>query len=431
MPKEVKTSPFPDDFLWGVSTAAHQVEGNNHNQWAVWELAHSERLAREAAAKTPNSGTFSRYDQLPNWPKVKDRATAPSNYISGRGVDHFNRYEKDFDIAKKLNFNAFRFSIEWSRIEPKEGQWDQAAIDHYKKYIEELHNRGMEPMLNIFHWSLPVWFTDKGGFAKRKNVKYFERFVHKVSQELLTHIHYVITLNEPNVYATFGYLIGEFPPGIANLITFSRVYFNLVKAHKQAYYLLKHSKPSLQIGVAAQLANIQAKRPHSLADETITHIMRYFWNWWFLKRIRKEQDFIGFNYYFTDYYRFALGVYRNDPTLPVNDLGWYMEPEGIYPLLMRLWAHHKKPIIITENGVADEYDQYRRWWIEETIVAMERAISEGVQLKGYFHWSLLDNFEWAQGWWPKFGLVAVNRSTMKRTIRPSAKWFAEQIKKLS
>jgi beta-glucosidase/6-phospho-beta-glucosidase/beta-galactosidase len=111
-------------------------------------------------------------------------------------------------------------------------------------------------------------------------------------------------------------------------------------------------------------------------------------------------------------------------------LGWYMEPEGIYPLLLRVWAHYKKPIIITENGVADQDDQYRRWWIEETMVAMERALSEGVDLRGYFHWSLLDNFEWAQGWWPKFGLVEVDRKTMRRKIRPSAKWLAGQLAKL-
>jgi len=431
MPEEINNSPFPKDFMWGASTAAHQVEGNNHNQWTVWELVNAKKLAAEAPHKAPNSGTYLRYDQLPIWESIEDKATDPNNYISGKGIDHYNRFREDFDIAKKLNFNSFRFTIEWSRIEPKEGQWDQEAIDHYKEYIQELHKRGLEPILNIFHWTLPVWFSDIGGFEKRKNIKYFERFVHKVSLELLAHVRYVITLNEPNVYATFSYLIGEFPPAKANPLLFGKVYRNLVKAHKSAYYLLKHQKPSLQVGIAAQLGNIQAKRAHSFADEVITHFMRYFWNWWFLNRIHREQDFIGFNYYFTDYYRFGLGIYRDDPKLPVNDLGWYMEPEGIYPLLMRLWAHHKKPIIITENGVADAHDQYRRWWIEETIVAMERAMSEGVVIKGYFHWSLLDNFEWAQGWWPKFGLVSVNRSNMKRTIRPSAKWFASQIKKLS
>ena len=143
-----------------------------------------------------------------------------------------------------------------------------------------------------------------------------------------------------------------------------------------------------------------------------------------MHRINKYQDFVGFNYYFTDYYK---GFKRVNPKVPVNDLGWYMEPEGIYPLLLRLWSRFKKPIIITENGTADQDDEYRQWWISETIVAMERAISEGVDLRGYFHWSLLDNFEWAYGWWPKFGLVSVDRTTMKRQVRKSAVWYSSQI----
>jgi len=155
--------------------------------------------------------------------------------------------------------------------------------------------------------------------------------------------------------------------------------------------------------------------------------MRFFWNWWFYNRIRKTQDFIGFNYYFTDYYRV---IHRDNPEVPTNDLGWYMEPEGLYPLLLRVWARYRKPIIITENGVADGHDQYRQWWLGESIVAMERALSEGVRLVGYYHWSLLDNFEWAYGCWPKFGLVEVDRKTMKRTIRPSAKWFAKEVKRI-
>ena len=184
------------------------------------------------------------------------------------------------------------------------------------------------------------------------------------------------------------------------------------------------------VGIAANLDNIQAKDPHDITDEISTKIMRYVWNWWFLRRIRKQQDFIGINYYLTDYYD---GLFKHDnPSTPLNDLGWYMEPEGLYPLLLRAWSHYKKPIIVTENGVADAKDEYRRWWIEETIVAMERALSQGVKIIGYFHWSLLDNFEWATGWLPKFGLVEVDRENgMKRTVRPSAKWYAERITKLT
>lgn len=409
---------FPKNFYWGASTASHQVEGGTVNQWSVWELANAQALATSAEQ---------RLNWLPNWEEVKKQAGNPNNYVSGKGVDHYNRYREDIGLAKKLNLNALRFGIEWSRLEPEEGRWDEAAFAHYHDYISELNHRGIEPFLNIWHWTVPTWFEDKGGFAKRSNLKFFYGLVQKIADEYGSKLRYVITLNEPNVFASFGYLNGEWPPQEKNFFKMLFVYLNLVSAHKRAYKILKRANPNLQIGIAAQLANIQAKRPHNIMDEVVTKIMRYLWNWWFLRRIRLQQDFVGFNYYFTDYYK---NFKRDNPKIPVNDLGWYMEPEGLYPLLLRAWAHYKKPIFITENGVADVHDQYRQWWLQETILSMERAISEGVAVQGYFHWSLLDNFEWAYGYWPKFGLIEVDRrSGMKRSVRPSALWFAEEIKK--
>ena len=410
---------FPPNFFWGSSTASHQVEGGNHNQWSVWELQ---------VAKDQASTAHQRLSWLPVWHDIKDEAENPDNYISGKGVEHYSRYAEDFKLAKELNLNAFRFGIEWSRIEPKEGQWDEKEIEHYREYIAELRKQKIEPFLNIWHWTLPLWFAEKGGFKKRENIKYFERFVEKVGQEFCEDVTYVITLNEPNVYASFSYYSAQWPPEEKSWVSTLKVYFNLVAAHKRAYRILKKQRPSLMIGIAAQLANIQAKRPHNFGDEITTKWMRFMWNWWFLNRIKKQQDFVGFNYYFSDYYR---GFKRDNPKVPLNDLGWYMEPEGLYPLLLRAWAHYRKPIIVTENGLADEGDQYRAWWLEETIVAMERALSEGVDLRGYFHWSLLDNFEWAYGWWPKFGLIEVDREhDMKRTIRPSARKFAKYVKEI-
>lgn len=410
---------FPKHFFWGASTASHQVEGGNYNQWTVWELAQAKELAQTA---------HQRLNWLPSWELIKDQAEEPDNYVSGHGIEHYKRYKEDFDIAKQLNFNAFRFGIEWSRIEPEEGVWDEAEIQHYKKYIAELRERHIEPFLNIWHWTVPVWFAEKGGFSKARNQEYFDRFVQKIADEFADDLQYIITLNEPNVYSSFSYLTGEWPPEEKSVVSFIKVFWNLARAHRSAYRILKARKPGLSVGVAAQLGNIQSKRPHNVFDNISTKWMRYFWNWWFLQRIKRYQDFVGINYYFTDYYT-GIGK-RINPKVPVSDLGWYMEPEGVYPLLIRTWARFKKPIFITENGLADQSDEHRRWWIEETIVAMERAISEGVDLRGYFHWSLLDNFEWKYGWWPQFGLVHVDRKTMKRTIRPSAKWFAETIKKL-
>lgn len=412
---------FPKDFLWGASTSAHQVEGGNHNQWTVWEKQNAERLAQSADK---------RLSWIPGYEKFRSEARDPKNYISGRGIDHYRHYEKDFDLLKQLNLNSFRFGIEWSRIEPQEGVWNEDEIAHYHNYIDSLNKRGIEPILNIWHWTMPVWFTDKGAFEKKRNLKYFDRFIEKVGEEYGKKLNYIITLNEPNVYASFGYQTGEWPPQQKKPLRFLKVYRNLSLAHNRAYRILKRQNPALMVGIAHQIANIQAKRPHSFWDELVTQVMRYGWNWWFMNRIRISQDFVGLNYYFTDYY---TGMFkRRNPTVPTNDLGWYMEPEGLYPLILRAWSHYKKPIIITENGLADRDDKHRRWWIEESIVAMERATSEGIDLRGYFHWSLLDNFEWSYGWWPKFGLVEVDRKdNMKRSVRPSAKWFAEKIKELS
>lgn len=420
MPED-SNAEFPSHFLWGASTSGHQVEGGNHNQWTEWEAAHAQELA-ETAEK--------RLDWLPNWEDIKKQAQNPDNYISGKGVDHYNLYKEDFALLKKLNLNAFRFCVEWSRIEPEEGRWDQDAINYYRNYILELKKRGIEPVINIWHYTTPVWFAQKGGFLKRRNIAYFERFVEYITEPLLCQCKWVLTINEPNVYASLSYFTGIWPPQHKNVFHFFKVYRNTAHAHRRAYKLIKKHSPELQVGIAAQLGNIQAKHPHNELDEITTWWMRYYWNWWFLRRIRKEQDFVGINYYYTDYYT-GLG-HRQNPKVPLSDVGTYMEPEGLYPLLLRTWAHYKRPIIVTENGVADARDEYRRWWIEESIVAMERALSEGVQIRGYFHWSLLDNFEWAFGWWPKYGLVAVDREKgMKRTIRPSAKWFAERIEKLT
>lgn len=428
MKDDPNTKLFPKHFLWGASTSSHQTEGGTLNQWTVWELAHAAELAKHAQKRLA-SPIYHHVADLPIWQEIKREAADPNNYVSGHGIDHYRRYKEDFDLIKDLNLNAFRFSVEWSRIEPVEGEWDQKAIDHYHDYIAELKRRGIIPMMNLWHWSMPVWFTDKGGLKKRRNLKYFYRFVQKIADEYGADLKYIVTLNEPNVYTTLSYLTGEWPPQEKSLVSFIRVYWNLTRVHRRSYRILKYRHPHLQVGIAAQLANIASKRPHNLFDVIQTEWMRYFWNWWFIRRMRREQDFVGFNYYFTDYYRFGKFDGPADPPLPYSDLGWYMEPEGLYPLLLRVWDHYKKPIIITENGLADRHDNYRQWWLEQTILAMEKALGEGVDLQGYFHWSLLDNFEWSTGWWPKFGLIAVDREHgMKRTVRPSAKWFAEKIK---
>lgn len=411
---------FPKEFLWGASTAAYQVEGGLENQWSEWTKANAKRLSVESPKKL---------DWLPRKERVAKALSDPDNYICGDAVEHYARYQADFDLLKQMNMNAYRFGIDWSRIEPKRGEWDKGAIEHYKKYIKELKSRGIEPIPTLWHWVMPLWFVEMGGFEKKSNVKYFERFARKVAAEFVDDLRYALTINEPNVYVSFSYITGDWPPQRKNFLLGLRVYNNLVHAHKAAYRELKAANPDLLISIADSLGVIRPKDRRNPVNRLVVSVTDYAWNWWFLDRIRHHCDFIGVNFYSTEY-RDWLGRIRN-PSEPVNDLGWYMEPTALADLLGKVWRRYRKPLMITENGLADGTDSQRKWWISGSLIAMRQAMGGGVHLIGYLHWSLLDNFEWAYGWWPKFGLVAVDREHgMKRTLRPSARWFGERIKAL-
>lgn len=417
--KKVDTYSFPHDFLWGASTAGHQVEGGNFDQWTVFELDNAAELAKTAA---------DRLRWMPEWLRFQDEAESPDNYVSGKGVDHLRRYKEDFRILKKLNLNAFRFGIEWSRIEPDQGVWDKKSIDHYHNYIAELNAQGIEPILNLWHWTHPVWFEDMGGFSRRGNIQHFLRFVEKVITEFGDEVNYVLTINEPNVYSTFSYLTGYWPPLQRNPFKFAGTFYNLARAHRQAYTLIKGMAPHILVGAATQFGNARPKRPQNWLDKKVASLIDYAWNWWWVDRIRNHQDFLGFNYYFTDYYQ---GFSRVNPPAPLNDLGWYMEPSGLSDVAIKAWMRYRKPILITENGLADASDQHRQWWLEETMHALMLARKGGVDIIGYLHWSLLDNFEWKYGWWPRFGLIKVDRERdMKRLVRPSAVWWSKQLAKI-
>ena len=416
MPKPTKRTDFPKNFLWGASTASHQVEGHTVNQWSVWELAHASQRAKQAER---------RLGWLPNWAEVKPLATKPDNYVSGNGVDHYRLYEQDFDLLTELNLNSFRFGIEWSRLEPIEGQWDPAAFQHYHDYIAELKKRHIEPVLNLWHWTMPTWFTDKGGFAKRANLVYFNRFAQKVAEEFGRDLSYVLTINEPNVYASLSYVTGEWPPNERNWRQFLWVYMNLVGAHKKAYKYFKRANPKTKVGMAQNTSFAVPQRPGNWLDQLAASVSNYAWNWWFFNRTRHQQDFIGLNFYHVNYMHLWHQV---NPETPRNDLGWYMEPSRLYDVLCQA-KKYNRPVLVTENGVADAHDQYRQWWLGETMSALKAARRDGVDVRGYFHWSLLDNFEWADGWWPKFGLVEVQRENhQKRIVHKSAKWWSSWLR---
>lgn len=402
---------------WGASTSAHQVEGGNHNQWTVWELANANELAKTSPK---------RYGWLNNWEEISRDAQDPNNYVSNLAVDHFRLYEQDLDLAKKLNFNAFRFSIEWSRIEPEEGEWDESALDYYHNYINALKKRGLEPFMTLFHFTLPDWFAQKGGFLHAKNIKYFTRFVEKIMAELKDVI-YITTINEPGVYSFMSYMDGKWPPQERSKLKTTAVMVNLVSAHKKAYKIIKRSNPNCQIGISKNYSYFYTHNNH-IEEKITANILDYFSNVWFLSRIKKYQDFIGINFYFSNC---ISGIRRKNPNNKVNDLGWDMKPQNLYGTLMRLHVKYAKPIFITESGVADSKDVHRKWWIQQSLKAINKAILEGVEVGSYLHWSFIDNFEWADGFWPKFGLVEVDYRTLERKPRPSALWYRDFISKIT
>ena len=406
---------FPKSFFWGAATSAHQVEGNNHNQWSVWELENAKMLATQAPHQ---------YDDLPKWSKFKEQATDPDNYVSGRAVDHYNRYKEDFDLLEAMNMNAFRFSIEWSRVEPEEGAWDAAAIDYYKKYVQDLKKRGIEPIATLFHFTLPVWFTEIGGFEKRRNVAYFVRFVEKIMTELGTHLRFVITINEPSVYVGMSYMTGEWPPAVQSKTKGLMVMSNLAYAHKRSRQVIKHLQRRARVSVAYNSTYVYSGDDAKLSQLSAS-IMQWGVDDYFLKKVAKHCDFLGVNYYFSNR---IYGYRVHNPHSQTSDIGWDVAPENLEYALVRLWEKYKLPMIITENGIADSDDELRQEWILKTISAMQSAMSQDVKLLGYLHWSLLDNFEWAYGKWPRFGLAEVDYKTMNRKLRPSAKWFAKVIK---
>ncbi|NCU39137.1 glycoside hydrolase family 1 protein, partial [Candidatus Saccharibacteria bacterium] len=395
----------------------HQVEGGNHNQWTEWELENAKSLAARASYL---------YGDLNIWPLIEKQAKDPNNYVSRRAAGHYTRYEEDFEYVRKMNLNSFRFSIEWSRIQPEKDSWDAAAIEHYRHYLKALHARGITPIVTLFHFTLPVWFSEMGGFAKRSNVKYFVEFAENTIDELGLDITWIVTINEPEIYAEQSYHEGNWPPNKQSKLQTWRVIENLIYAHKKVAQMIHDTSPHYQVSMAYNLSHVYAGD-----DAVITRTSRawkdYFRNYYLLRRTMKSNDFIGVNYYFSDR---LYGYRTHNPDERVSDLGWDMQPYNLYYVLEDLTERYDKPIMITENGLADANDEHRSWWLAETIRALHDSLRKGVNVVGYLHWSLLDNFEWDKGFWPRFGLLKVEYDTMKRTPRRSAVAFARTIRRI-
>ncbi|MDP2648247.1 MAG: glycoside hydrolase family 1 protein [Candidatus Yanofskybacteria bacterium] len=389
---------------FGSATSSHQVEGGNANNWSVWEEKNADRLAREAERN---------FGKLHSWPEIKLQAQNPRNYISGVSSDHYNRFEQDFDIAKSLGHNAHRFSIEWSRIELEEGQFNQEAIEHYKKVSRTLHERGMEPFVTLWHWTVPLWFEKKGGWESPQAADAFSRYVEKVISSL-PDVKFWITLNEPEIFALNSFYRGIWPPQKKSALTALKVVSNLIEAQKKAYGAIKQLRPDAQVGISKNNTYFESNR--NPINRVFKSIADWAWNRYIPDKLKGFQDFIGLNYYFHNRINFGFNRNRNER---VSDLGWEIFPEGIYHTLKQMQPY-KLPVYITENGLADAADSQRAQFIREHLDWVRQAIQEGCNVQGYFYWSLLDNFEWDKGFWPRFGLVEVDYVTLERKIRPSA-----------
>lgn len=387
----MKPLPFPPDFLWGAATSSHQVEGGNtNNDWWAWE----ERVQ-------------------------------PPEKRSGQAADQWHRWSDDVQLIKELGHNAHRLSLEWSRIEPQEGVFDEDAIAHYKQLLSTLQSRGIKTVVTLHHFTNPQWLSAKGGWLSSCVVKDFTRYTEKVVGSLGKHIDYLITINEPGVFAFMSYQAGIWPPQTKSSWKMLHILWNMAKAHKQAYKLIRQHSPSLPVGIAQNMTTFEPVHPENLRERFAAFLLHRFNNlsFYWMSGLRTH-DFLGVNYYFHRRLD-ATGRFwpkfqePNETKRPVSDLGWELFPTGLGKIVSSL-RHLRKPILITEHGLADADDSRRPEFLQKSLEGLSEAIKAHSPIIGYLHWSLLDNFEWADGFTPRFGLVEVDYKTQKRTPRASA-----------
>lgn len=413
---------FPDGFLWGAATSAHQVEGNNvHSDWWAWEAAG----------------------------RVKE--------CSGLACDHYRRFAQDFDLAVSLSHNAHRCSVEWARIEPEEGRWDDEALAHYVEVVHALRARRLEPIVTLHHFTSPQWLTARGGWTNPVVVERFARYVRKVLEALGDSVRYWITINEPMVFVRMHYLQGLGPPGSRELSQAIRALEHVIRAHAAAYHALHDARrthqPSLMVSVAHHYPAFSPCRRWWPLDRWITWLTDRAFNaalldvlidgrWsvpgvvtWRIPEARNSADFLGVNFYGRQFLRWApspgqwpgascdLSHHPREVT-ERTALGWDVHPESLFDALGRL-KQWNRPILITENGTYMT-DDLRRWdYLQRHIQAMARAMQAHAPVLGYCCWSLLDNFEWADGYGPRFGIVEVDYATQRRSVRDSGRRYAE------
>ncbi len=419
---------FPKHFFWGVATAAYQVEGGFKNcNWSWWEK-----------------------QKLPN-----GKPTIANNDTCGLADNDWNLFALDIKLMKRLGVNAYRFSVAWSKIMPDSNKIDTNALKHYQILCDSLVSNGIQPMVTLFHYTYPLWMMKIGGFQKEQNIKYFVKFSKIVYQALHKYVKYWFTINEPVVYAYSSYFSGEYPPGKTDPKLTAIVLDNLIKAHVQVYKTLKKlGGDSIHIGIVKNITFMDPYNKWNLLDQIIAYLANYNFNLAFINTFKngkfhffmpsmvnfkdyipqapKSLDFIGLNYYSHYAFRFSLDLNKALSPLPypneqMTDMDYTIYPEGIYRAI-KLLSSLNKPIIITENGIADSLDNRRARFIKQSLYAVSKAITDGFNVKGYFYWSLLDNFEWNLGYSRRFGLYKVDFKTQKRTLRKGAYAYINIIK---
>ena len=410
---------FPAGFLWGSATSSYQVEGGNSScDWSDWE-AHTGRIAGGATA--------------------------------GRACDWWaGRAEQDLTLARELGHSAHRLSLEWSRLEPDQGKFDAAAFQRYARLLEHARSLGLETMVTLHHFTLPRWLARAGGWAHEDTVSHFVRFAERAARELSGLVDLWVTLNEPTAQVMQGYFAGVWPPGLKNPRLGMRALGHLLLGHARAYAKLR-ALGTTPVGLVLNAPLFEAARPLHPLDRAVTRvqdfaftgsILRALESGWLLPPIALRPqhsaeiagsiDFVGLNYYGRYAVRFdprhsamLFGRHVQNPTVRTEGSDWgAVCARGLTLQLVRLKALGV-PLYVTENGVCDSGDGLRASYIREHVAAVHTAISEGADVRGYFHWSLLDNFEWAEGYRAHFGLISVDFDTQRRTVRDSARAYAE------
>lgn len=379
-------------FLWGAATSSHQIEGNQTNDWTEWEQT--------------------------------GHGTEPS----GRAADSWNRWPEDLELARTLGLTSYRFSLEWSRIEPRPGEFDHQALQRYRTMILRMRELGLIPLVTLHHFTFPTWVSRQGGFLHTDASQWFSRYVRTCLETLGDVVDLFVTINEPMVLVVMGYLIAMWPPGGHGFGRAFKLISRLVNVHVEAYQTIKDMKPGAWVGLAHHMIQFEPWHDTPL-DRANTRLLHYLMNDRFIRMVGGCQDFIGINYYTRQYAHWTSGLHpiQNRPGATVSDLGWEIYPTGLGAVLERLRAYHK-PVLITENGIATRDDTLRTQYLEEHIAQVAAAQAAGIDVRGYFHWSLMDNFEWAEGYGPRFGLAEVNFETGERRIRPTGYRYRDIIK---